>query len=513
MRRRAIHLCLLAASVISAQTGDGFAFRVQVVNSVTGAPIPSASIVLEKLDIPSTFGTSDSSGVFAGHVPSAGKYLLVAKRHGYQIAGNMPMGVTFDIEPSAENSAVVKMLPLGVITGRVVDQYGDPLRHALVHGLRKRSLPELGEYFEGFNSGETDDRGEYRIAGLEPGSYYVAAEYGRDMLRIGGSVRWPEIGGIVIFPDASDIAGGQQVEVIAGSTTRMNDLRLKLHRSVTIRGHVKPAPARGDLSLSRAGAHLGLNAFAIQGGMSEPDGSFSFEVLPGRYLLRASDGKSGKMSKEITIEVRDKDVDGIELSLDASYEINGRIIAEGADSAESLDYSKIMLHFLGMPVKFSSDGTFHATASPTAIYFLQQIPPDWYLKEVTVGGRTLSGKRFDLEPGTTDVVFHLRPDGGSVEFTSPSKERQFMVLLLPENGPPIDLESMLHGMPDPASGKFVVHSVPPGSYRAFALDETNLLYLYNPQMLLDKYKSAGTPITVAPREHKSVVVPAAKIPE
>lgn len=505
MKLQAIVLTVVAAQAVLAQTGEGFGFRVQVVNSITGAPIPSANVVVQNEQGPATFGRSDSGGQFTGHLSSTGRYLLTVRRHGFRIVGTVPMGVTLNIEPSGENSVTVKMLPLGVITGRVLDQYGDPVRHALVHGLKKEQAPGLGEYFQGFGSGTTDDRGEYRIADVEPGRFYVAAEYSSTE---GAGIGSPEIGGIVMFPDVTDIAGAQQVEVSAGTATRINDLHLKMQRPVSISGHLKPAPEQGDLTLRRAGVGLGLNAFALQGRRSEPDGSFSYRVLPGKYVLSASDRK-GKTSKEITIEALDKDVSGIELTLDTSYEINGHIIVDGT---AFLDYSKIMLHFMGPPVKFASDGSFHANAfAAKAMYMLQALPPDWYLKDVTVGGKILTGRQFELEPGTTDVAFHLKSDGGSVEFTSPSGGSEFLVLVLPENGPVLDVESMLHAEPG-SSGKLVVQGVAPGSYRVFALDATNFIFLYQPQLLMDKYRSAGTLITVAEGEHKSMVVPIAKIP-
>jgi hypothetical protein len=504
VRIQAIVFTLVAAQAVMAQAGEGFGFRVQVVNSITGAPIPSANVVVQNEQGPATFGKSDSGGQFTGHLPSTGRYLLTVRRNGFRIVGTVPMGVMLNIEASGENSASVKMLPLGMIIGRVLDQYGDPLRHALVHGLQKGGAASQIEYYQGFSSGTSDDHGEYRIANVEPGSYYVAAEYSSSEGTGSGS---PEIGGVVLFPDVTDLAGAQQVEVSAGATTRVNDLHLKLQRSVSISGRVKPS-APADSMLRRAGPVLGLNVFAGQGGQTDSHGSFTFRVLPGRYVLSASD-RQGKTSKEVTVEALDKDVSGIELTLDTSYEINGHIIVDGT---AFLDYSKIMLHFMGAPVKFASDGSFHANAGGAkAMYMLRELPPDWYLKDVTVGGKILTGRHFELEPGTTDVAFHLKSDGGSVEFTSPSGGHEFLVMVLPENGPVLDVESMLHAEPG-SSGKLVVHGVRPGSYRVFALDATNFIFLYQPQLLLDKYKSAGTLITVAPGEHKSIVVPIAKIP-
>src|SRR5690349_8088131 len=124
------------------------------------------------------------------------------------------------------------------------------------------------------------------------------------------------------------------------------------------------------------------SAFAGHGGEVKSDGSFAVSVLPGTYALSASDRKSGKVSREVTIDVRDKDIASVELSVDVAYEISGRIIIDGP---ESIDFSKLNLIF-GAPVKIAADGTFQAHAQgDKAVYFLQGLPDDWYVKTVTVG--------------------------------------------------------------------------------------------------------------------------------
>jgi hypothetical protein len=420
------------------------------------------------------------------------------------------MGTLLDIEPAAENIATVQMLPLGVIAGRVLDQYGDPVQHAVVRALRGQD-----EDYEGFSAATTDDRGEYRIADVEPGKYYVAAEYSSHAPLSAprqSQLEWPEVGGLVLLPGVADIGGAQQMEVSAGAVTRVNDLYLKIQSAITITGRVKPALEPAALALRRAGPRLGLNAFAGDGGASEADGSFTFHVLPGTYMLSASDQKTGKLSKEVTIEALDKNVSNIELTLDSSYEISGRIIIDGPDN---LDFSTIRLHFFGPTVKIQSDGSFHENAfSPKAVYMLQRLPEDWYLKAMTVSGEPIDGRQFELKPGTNEVSLMLSPRGARVEIIRPSTanllDSAIAVMLLPENGHTPDLESMVHAEPD-QSAKLIAYGVPPGSYRVFALDVTNYALLFDPKTLLEKYGKEAPLVSVAEGEHKSIVVPLTKI--
>ena len=516
-----IGIVALMAAIIAprlpAQTGDGHLLTVHVVNRVTGAPIAGAKVVVSTVSGDVTWGRSDPGGMFSRRILSQGQHLLTVTRKGYSMTGGGGLGTTVDIPVNGEIETTVRMVQLGVVAGRVLDQFGDPVRNALVRTLdREHSGQE--EYFESFSTATTDDRGEYRIVNVEPGRHYLAAEYDSQHIDLySGSrprFRWPDLGGYVLFPNTTDIAQAQHLEVISGQTTRVDDMVLPMRHSVTIRGHVKPLPNEKSVGLDvhLAGPHLGLNVFGGKGLSCDADGSFKVEVLPGRYVLSASDQKTGKLSREATIEVGDKNVADVELTLSLSYEINGRISINGQ---EHLDFSKLILNFMGEPVKIGADGSFRSNAFRSrARYTLQGLPEDWYVERVLVAGREISGTTLSLEPGTTDLSITVSPRGATV-YAKPDGagtgfEAASVVVLLPENGPPPDIESVLHSMADPA-GALVVHGVPPGSYRAIALDLADSLMIMRPDLLMEKYAKAGPLVTVFEGERKTITVPLTKI--
>jgi hypothetical protein len=74
------------------------------------------------------------------------------------------------------SSSQVAVAPVtGVITGRVVDQSGRPLVWATVHAVR-RLKSWNGPYYETMWAAqdESDDRGQFRLHSLRPGTYFVA---------------------------------------------------------------------------------------------------------------------------------------------------------------------------------------------------------------------------------------------------------------------------------------------------------------------------------------------------
>src|SRR5437868_15547714 len=66
------------------------------------------------------------------------------------------------------------MLPAAVVTGRVLDEDGDPVPDAEVTVWRRKFV-FAGPKFEAAGSAQSNDLGEYRIGGLLAGNYYVSA--------------------------------------------------------------------------------------------------------------------------------------------------------------------------------------------------------------------------------------------------------------------------------------------------------------------------------------------------
>jgi hypothetical protein len=234
-------------------------------------------------------------------------------------------------------------------------------------------------------------------------------------------------------------------------------------------------------------------------------------ALPGTYVLSASDRQTGKVSEAVTIEVGDKNIENVRLSLTSSYELNGRVHIDGAGTP---DYSKVSLS-LDQPVKITGDGSFHASLSSGKVhYMIHGLPENWYVKDVLVGGQRLASSEFEVRPGTTDVSITLSPRGGQVtvklESGGSSALDSAFVLLLPESGPLPNVESSLHADPS-ESGPLVVHGVPPGSYRVFALDLANWTLIMRPGLLMEKYGKAAPVVSVAEGDRKTIVVSMTKV--
>jgi hypothetical protein len=93
------------------------------------------------------------------------------------------------------------MKPAAVITGKVVDLDGDPMRSVTVSALRVGSAVR----WAGFHDSITNDLGEYRISDLQEGRYTIQA------------LPPQEITQILAVSGKTFFVGGDSTNVYAGS--------------------------------------------------------------------------------------------------------------------------------------------------------------------------------------------------------------------------------------------------------------------------------------------------------
>jgi protocatechuate 3,4-dioxygenase beta subunit len=146
----------------------------------TGQPARRARVRLNGADVGGSSTTmTDELGRFSFKGLIAGKYTLNASKPGHvsgsygQVAPGRP-GTAIQLRDAEKFEAKLQIARGGVITGTVVDEHGEAIPGTQVRVLRyaiqagQRTLQQSG-------SASTDDRGIYRIFGLQPGEYVLAA--------------------------------------------------------------------------------------------------------------------------------------------------------------------------------------------------------------------------------------------------------------------------------------------------------------------------------------------------
>jgi len=340
-------LLLLTASMTSAQGQSGETDEARAGSSSTGKitgrviaddgrPMPDAVVYVyrayARVPGPPKSVTTDSEGKFQAVDLAPGLYTVNASLPGFVTTQDAVVGSGEPKFYRPGDSVNISLLKGGVITGTVRDANGEPVVAVAVRAVRLRdaNARPLSRAFSYSQPWMTDDRGIYRIFGLEPGTYIVKAGGGFDFSGIPNAY---DSDAPTFYPSSTrDTA--TEVQVRSGEEATGTDIRYRGERGRTISGIVSgvndPNLRYGlnvTLALSSSGAYESTTF--VQPG-AKPSFSFS-GVGDGEYELTAQQGLGGgdnAFSPPRHVTVKGSDVTGIELPLAPLASITGSVFLE-----------------------------------------------------------------------------------------------------------------------------------------------------------------------------------------
>jgi hypothetical protein len=518
-----------------------------VVVGPSDEPIRKAEVTLRSLGgrpsgmfagrpgVPGTAGsvwshTTDASGTFRFENLPAGNYSITVQRNGYVRSDSRPGArtATSTITVSSGQAVTgisVRLIPHGVIAGKVTDEDGDPVAFVSVQVLRERWIAGRRQYTP-MNAGSTNDLGEYRIAGLLPGRYFLVANHnrqqpGRTQPRSPGAVADQSYSS-QFYPGAADISQASVVEVAAGQELRGIDFGMRKTATFRIRGKVldesgKPAQGVSVMAAPAEGYFLGMRGMGVA---RNADGSFEVAgVQPGSYTLVANrGGREGTRSVARTpVQVGTRDLDGVIMQLQPTFAISGTVRApEGV----AVGNARIVLESLEPGVPFGAIGTsgpldaggaWTATnVSPGRYRFsLTPMPQGAYIKAVTVQGQDITAGALVSAPAT-GVEIQLAAKAPTVAGTVLGPENEAVagatVVLVPDTGRRDQYWLFRQTVAD-SNGSFNFPGVNPGLYSVFAFRDVEDGSWFSPDFLRP-LEGKGTPVKLAEGSAESVQVSA-----
>jgi len=255
------------------------------------------------------------------------------------------MSQSVQLTDGASTSLTVRLVRGGAITGRVVDEAGDPLSRVSVRALRKDSGYGMPRFATSGSSGQTDDRGQFRIYDLAPGDYYVSANLmGQGPVGPRAPAEpGPRMGYLPTFhPGVPGLDGAQLVAVKAGQDAAGVDfgmLRGRLCRLTATAADSTGAPLStrmGGLLLHPRNRELGTFA---RSAFPQGDGTFTIpDVPPGEYILTAFTARPDETTPGqppanqegawMPVTVAGDDV-SVNIQTNTGAVLSGRVVREG----------------------------------------------------------------------------------------------------------------------------------------------------------------------------------------
>jgi len=218
----------------------------------------------------------------------------------------------------AENLRI-QLSPLGVITGRVVDQDGVPLRYVNIYALSTRIQNGLAVTHND-RSVTTDDRGMYRLWNLSPGKYVIKAS-GFAVSTVSFLGDSTPAASIEAYPTTYS-GGGQTrdsatpLEIKPGGEATA-DFTLAVDRGFRLRGTLSGIASRTTVKFEVVANN---DASPVRVTLNNETGRFEVAGLsPGSYSLRATQDKS---VAELPITMPASDVSNVEMRLEPPVDIS-----------------------------------------------------------------------------------------------------------------------------------------------------------------------------------------------
>jgi hypothetical protein len=301
-----------------------------------GQPLAGVTVYAQSLHNQYSAGGSDTEGKFTLKNLARGAYTLNAFLAGYYDPTRFTKENGARIYYRPGEAVTIKLSKGGVITGRVRDANGEPLIAVRVRAIMLRDAEgrTLGE--PGFGAGPaertTDDRGVYRIYGLPPGVYVVAAG-GKGAFDYNRRVTAYDDDAPTYYP-ATTRDGAAEVILQSGQEAADIDIRYRGEPGHAVSGAVEGGAGEGALNilLTAAGSPLleGFRYFS-----NNDNASFVFDGLAdGDYDLvaRRIDQLRDKVLAATTmrVSVHGADVTGVRLTLAPLATIAGRVVLEAA---------------------------------------------------------------------------------------------------------------------------------------------------------------------------------------
>ena len=398
----------------------------------------------------------DDRGQYEFNDLEAGKYLLSVTRNGFlpqnygqkrvQTFRGQRGGTPLTLGDGQVLSGIdFNLIRGGVVEGRVADQDYEPLSRVIVTLSGYQTVQGERELTP-VSRAQTDDRGRFRLFDIPPGSYFLSATQGGGRPFFGRRGRRGQSFPPTYYPGVPSPEQATKIEVSAGGEVGGFHLTLIEAYTYSVSGRVLAS----DGSLAQSVRIMTLNRSApgqvsLRGGATtDLQGTFRVDgLLPGRYRLIAGRGRGQEPQiASASVEVIDRDIQGLTLALGSGASITGRIVSENQES--TLNWRRISVVTRpaegggrgfgfggrgrpgggGRPIE--EDFSFRISNLPGGLYRLSvNLPPgNHYVESIRAQGQDIVDRLIELNDHDqlSGVEVRVSPNGSQISGRVESEE-------------------------------------------------------------------------------------------
>jgi hypothetical protein len=453
----------------AAGRGRGAAAIGTAVTPASRASQPPEALIRNRQAVTNAQGFFEFNGLPAGtyrvlvsgatHVPQYIGMAYGARRPNAPFSSDMGQLISI-AEGQTFDKAVVQLPRGAVISGRVTDESSEPLARVHVYTV---FFPPGSTRGQRTGSGaQTDDLGQFRLYGLAPGDYMVAAEARENTFSPPNAPLEAEderIGFLTTYyPGTTDEAAASRLRARAGSEISGIEIRLGEGRLFRVSGSVVDSQGRPAARVTgqMMRREEGFNGGSSFGFGTDDKGAFRMRNLPpGNYRLvvqprqnfgpggRGNDGDLGEMATvPLTVS---SDLDNVVVMTMPGVTITGRVVIEQGPASPSPGAIRVtavvggfenslMLGRPPQPVLVGPEQTF-TMRGLMGEYLLRVAAPNLYVKSVTLDGGddvtdtphefkandrvvlTVTSRASTLEGNVTEGKGAAAPDTGVILFS------------------------------------------------------------------------------------------------
>ena len=510
-----------SSTALPSQSPDA-TFRIAgtIVNAIGGNPLARArvTIVDAKNRQKAQWMITSDDGRFDFKQVSPGKYSLQGAKRGFipafydeheGFSTAIVTGAGLDTE-----HLVLRLDPSAMLSGKILDELGEPVRQATVSLYRENRQVGVGRIIK-FRVSMTDDQGAYEFSNLDAGSYFVSATAKPWYALHTVSSRQP---GSESLPAAVD----QSLDVAYAITYYGDATEPDDATPIPVRGgdhlqadiHLNPVPA---LHLIFHAPENGANGFTMpmlqkpsfdgmemvqSDGMSQVSaGVFEMTgVAPGRYSVRTPEAGRGAEANEVDITTNGQELDMSTAQRASTVKATIQVLGEATLPPQievALRNSKMRI-VAWQEMDTKGEVVFQDLAPGKYDVLAGSRPKAYSVARMSSESGVIAGHTLNVTAGAS-MAITLSLVGGTVNVEGFARRAGkatsgAMVVLVPKN-PESNRELFRRDQSD-QDGSFLLRSVIPGSYTIVAIENGWDLDWSRPGVI-EHYAKQGQTITVS----------------